>query len=340
MAQYRSTEIKVGIFVLVCMVMAAGMILKFGKYERLGKRTYEITVVFPQVGGIVRNASVMLAGIPVGRVRDIYLVEDHAVRAHVKLSIYEGVTIRNDAKFVINQSGLLGDRYIDVVPQSVRAVPLKAGDTVEGSSSVDLTEAIRGVVDVLQQAATTIQRVDRAIKRVDETVLNQESLDHVKLALANVDVTISNTAALALGLRTIVDENRGKVDTVLAKAAEASTSLSATAKRVDELVLNNQDDVRTATKNLAESTHRLNTLLEKVEKGEGTVGKLMVDPALHNEVLRLVQNWRRYGMLYKEPASRENRFDEPRRGTVPVPARPATKGSTATSGEDQTKGAK
>ncbi|MGD0016462.1 MAG: MlaD family protein [Verrucomicrobiia bacterium] len=326
MAQYRSTEIKVGIFVLICLVLTAGMILKFGKYERLGKKTYEITVVFPQVGGIVKNAGVLLAGIPVGKVREVYLVEDHVMQAHVKLSIYEGVTIRKDAKFVINQSGLLGDRYIDVIPQSVGAEPLKAGSTIKGSSSVDLTEAIRAVVDVLQQAAATVQRVDNAIKRVDETVLSQESLDHVQLALANIDVTISNTAALTLGLRTIVDENRGKIGTTL-------TSLSATAKRVDDLVLNNQDDVRAMTKNLAESAHRLNVLLEKMEKGEGTVGKLMVDPTLHDEVLRLVRNWRRYGLLYKEPASHDVLGDEPRRGTVPVPARPATKGPATSSGE-------
>ena len=56
MAQYRSTEIRVGIFVLVCLVLTAGMILKFGKYERLGKKSYEITVIFPQAGGIVKKA--------------------------------------------------------------------------------------------------------------------------------------------------------------------------------------------------------------------------------------------------------------------------------------------
>jgi phospholipid/cholesterol/gamma-HCH transport system substrate-binding protein len=323
MAQYRSTEIKVGVFVLVCLVLAAGMILKFGKYDRLTKKSYEITVVFPQVGGIVKKASVLLAGIPVGQVRDIYLAEDQAV-PHVKLSIYDGVTIRKDAKFVINQSGLLGDRYIDVIPQSVSAEKLKPGDTVKGSASVDLTEAIRGVVDVLQ-------RVDNAIKRVDETVLNQESLDHVRLALANVDVTTSNAAALTLSLRTIVDENRGKVDTTL-------TRLNTAAKRVDDLVSNNQDDIRAATKDLAESAHRLNVMLDKVERGEGTVGKLIVDPTLHDEVLHLVQNWRYHGLLYKEPATKDRSADEPRRGTVPVPARPAAKSSAATSGADRIKG--
>ncbi len=313
MAQYRSTEIRVGIFVLVCLVLTAGMILKFGKYERLGKKSYEITVIFPQAGGIVKKASVLLAGIPVGQVRDVRLAEDHAVRAHVTLSIYEGVTIRKDAKFVINQSGLLGDRYIDVVPQSVSAEKLKPGDTVEGSSSVDLTEAIRAVVDVLQQAATTIQRVDKAIKRVDETVLNQETLEHAQSAIANIDVTTSNAAALTLGLST-------------------------TARRVDDLVSNNQDDVRTVTKNLAESTRRLNALLEKIEKGEGTVGKLILEPTLHDEILRLVENWRYHGLLYKEP-SNDRLGDAPRGGMAPVPARPATKERTGAPSEDRTKGA-
>src|SRR5436190_2045952 len=83
----------------------------------------------------------------------------------VKVGIYEGYVIRNDAKFVINQSGLLGDRYGDVIPQSVTAPPIKAGESVEGAISVDRTEAIRGMVDVLHQAADTIGRIDETVRR-------------------------------------------------------------------------------------------------------------------------------------------------------------------------------
>ena len=131
MAKQRSAEVKVGIFVLVSLVAIAGLVIKFGKLERFSAKTYDIIVVFPNVGGIVRDANVMYAGLPVGKVRDIKLSETGALRVRVTLAIYEGYSIRRDAKFVINQSGLLGDRYVDVIPQSATAAILKPGEEIE-----------------------------------------------------------------------------------------------------------------------------------------------------------------------------------------------------------------
>lgn len=327
MAQKRSIEVRVGIFVAICLVAAAGMILKFGKYERLATKSYQITVVFSNVGGIVRDANVLYGGISVGKVRDITLDQQGLLKVNVKLDIYETVKIRKDAKFVINQSGLLGDRYIDVMPQGATAPFLKPGDTVEGSTSVDLSEAIHSVVDVLHQAAGTIQRVDKAIQRIDETVLSRRSLEHIDSSLANIDMASSNAVSLTVSLRSVVDENRGKVDNTLTKFSDAADNLNQTSKNVDQVVTSNQDDIRTATKKLAESAERLNDILARLERGEGTAGKLLVDPTLHDEIVHLVQNWRKYGLLYKEGNKADTgKPEEPRRGAVPQPARPAPSG--------------
>jgi phospholipid/cholesterol/gamma-HCH transport system substrate-binding protein len=337
-AQQRFTELRVGIFVLVCLALVAGLILKFGKYERLATKTYQITVIFSNVGGIVRDADVLYGGISVGKVREITLDQQGLLKVNVKLDIYEAVKIRKDAKFVINQSGLLGDRYVDVMPQSATAEFLKPGDTVNGTASMDLTEAIHGVVDVLHQAGGTIERVDKAIQRIDETVLSRQSLEHIDASLANIEVASSNAVGLTLSMRNIVDENRGKVDNVLTRFSDAADNLSKTSKNVDQLVSANQDDIRAAMKNLAESTARVNDILARLEKGEGTVGKLLVDPTLHDEFVHLVQNWRKYGLLYKEgnrAASKST--EEPKRGAVPQPARPAQSGGgTLIFGTDST----
>jgi phospholipid/cholesterol/gamma-HCH transport system substrate-binding protein len=337
-AQQRFTELRVGIFVVVCLALIAGLILKFGKYERLATKSYQITVVFSNVGGIVRDADVLYGGISVGKVREITLDQQGLLKVNVKLDIYEAVKIRKDAKFVINQSGLLGDRYVDVMPQSATAEFLKPGDTVNGTASMDLTEAIHGVVDVLHQAGGTIERVDKAIQRIDETVLSRQSLEHIDASLANIDVASSNAVGLTLSMRNIVDENRGKVDNVLTRFSDAADNLSKTSKNVDQLVSANQDDIRAAMKNLAESTARVNDILARLEKGEGTVGKLLVDPTLHDEIVHLVQNWRKYGLLYKEGNRADSKKpEEPRRGTVPQPARPAQSGGgTLIFGTDST----
>jgi phospholipid/cholesterol/gamma-HCH transport system substrate-binding protein len=322
--------------------MLAALIWKFGKYQPLARSGYEISVVFSSVGGIVEDASVLYGGIKVGTVRTITLDQTGELRVIVKLSIHENVKIRKDAKFVINQSGLLGDRYVDIVPQSATAEFLKPGASVEGSSSVDLSEAIHGVVDVLHQAAGTIQRVDKAIQRIDETVLSRQSLEHIDFSLANIDATTSNAVGLTASLRSVVDENREKIDNTLTKFSDAADNLNKTSRNIDQLVTANQGDIRTAVKNLTASTERMNDILARLERGEGTAGKLLVDPTLHDEIVHLVQNWRKHGLLYKEGNRPDtSRSEEPRRGAVPQPARPVQSGGgTLLFGTDSSKPAK
>jgi phospholipid/cholesterol/gamma-HCH transport system substrate-binding protein len=325
MAPFRSVEVRVGIFVLVSLVVVAGLIIRFGKYTRGLDSTYEITVVFPNVGGIVRDAKVLYAGIPVGKVKQIRLAEAERLQVHVVLELFEGVVIREDAQFVINQSGLLGDRYVDVIPGSVTAAPIRPGQQVQGASSVDLTEAIRHVVDVLKAAAGTIERVDKAIQRIDETVLSQQTLDHVRGALANVDAASTNAVVLLADLRQVIAENRASITNALANLQQASSNLTTSTQRLDDIVAANHDEVALVMSNLVASTERVEGLLARFDSGEGTIGKLITDPTLYDEVVRLVQNWRRFGLLYKEgrAAGPPPPGTEKRGGRVPVPARPA-----------------
>ncbi len=345
MTQPKNIEIKVGIFVLVCSVVIAALIIRFGKYTKFRENSYDVTVAFPNVGGIVNNATVLYAGIPVGKVKDIELDPNALLQVNVKLAIYEKYrdSIRNDVKFVINQSGLLGDRYIDVIPQSATAPPLEPGDIAKGSTSVDLSEAIRSVVEVLHQAAGTIERIDNAIKRIDEMMLSTQNFSHVSTTLANIETASSNIVLLATQGRSVVEDNREQIESSLAMFTGASTNLKGASehaeqllKRVDDLVLNNQENVLFLTKNLAESSERLNSLLIQLEKGEGTAGKLLTDSTLHDEIVHLVQNWRRFGLLYKERKSKPKRPEpQPKRGRVPVPARPAKKPDTENSNSNR-----
>jgi hypothetical protein len=143
-------------------------------------------------------------------------------------------------------------------------------------------------------------------------------------------------------VRGVVDENRGKVDNTLTRFSDAADNLNQTSRKIDQVVTANQDDIRTATKQMAESAGRLNDILARLEKGEGTAGKLLVDPTLHDEIVRLVQNWRKYGILYKEGnRAGTKKPEELKRGAVPQPARPAQSGGgTLIFGTDSTPSAK
>jgi phospholipid/cholesterol/gamma-HCH transport system substrate-binding protein len=312
MAQPRSAEIKVGLFVVLCLTIMAGMILYFGKYQQLRRSTYEITVLFTNVSGLVKDAQVLYAGIPVGVVRHIRLDPDRPDRVNVRLGIDHDVVIRNDARFIVAQAGLLGDRHIEVTPQSLTAERLNPGDTVEGTTAMDIGEAVLRVAEVLDVTATTLKRVDQAVARMDETVFSATSLGVVTNTLANLDAASGNAAALTLGLRQTLDENRQKIDTTLDQLALTATDFRAAAQRADNLmkrgdeVLGNVDkaiadtrqDLQTASQNIAEASAKLVGIMQRLEQGEGTAGKLLVDPSLYLALRDLIQKVDQHGFFY------------------------------------------
>ena len=305
MAQQRSIEIRAGLFVAVCLVLMAGLILYFNKTMRLGGQGYEITVVFPNVSGIIKDANVLYAGVPIGSVKRIALAEDTNLSVKVTLAIRPQYHIRRDAQFIIDQSGLLGDRYVDIIPRSMTAPLVQPGEVLEGSANVDVNEAIRGVVDVLHQTAGAMARVDGMLRRVDMMVLSTQNLVRVSNSLANIDATTSNTVTLTANLTSIVETNRGKLDEAFSELSRSAKDFSAASRRaeeimsrLDDVVATNAPDVREAITNLAVSAERLNKVLTRIEKGEGTVGKLVVDPTLHDDLVQLIEKINRYGLFY------------------------------------------
>jgi phospholipid/cholesterol/gamma-HCH transport system substrate-binding protein len=347
MASQKSVEIRVGIFVLICMAVGAGLIWKFGKIGPSSGNRYPIIVTFDNVSGLIPEANVMYAGVAIGKVRAIKLDTGTKQRVAVILAINNDVSIRRDSKFVINQSGLLGDRYVDISPGTPTEPPLNPGDVIVGTTSVDLTEALRSVVEVLHQTGGTIERVngmlvriDGAVKRIDEVALNTQNLNHVSSILAQVDATTSNAVVLTANLRQLVDEGRGGISNTFGKFSLAADNVCASSRRVDEFVRVAQGDMTQITANISASAKRIDAILNRLEKGEGTAGKLLTDQALHDEMLRLIHNLNQYGLFYRtwlgprirtnaadNVQSRPSTLEPPPGGRVPVPARPAIKSS-------------
>jgi hypothetical protein len=105
-------------------------------------------------------------------------------------------------------------------------------------------------------------------------------------------------------LRSVVDDSRQSISNTLSEFSMAAVDVRDASRRVQVLVADNQDEISATASNLAVSTARLNAILQSLQKGEGTAGRLLTDPTLHNELVKLVQNWRRYGILYKDKNAR------------------------------------
>lgn len=142
--QSRALEILVGFF--VCLGVAAVFVLTFrvASLDTVGKgKTFSVTASFENIGGLKPGAAVTMAGVKVGRVRDI-VIDPDTFEARVGIDISESYnTIPEDSDAKILTAGLLGEQYIGLSPGGSDEA-LKEGSTIRFTQSAFVLENIIG----------------------------------------------------------------------------------------------------------------------------------------------------------------------------------------------------
>ncbi len=136
-------ELSVGLFIIAGIICLGYLSIKLGKMEVLGSKGYEVYAIFSNSGGLKTGASVVIAGVDVGRVKSITL-EDY--QARVILNLPENVNIQEDAIASIKTRGLIGEKYIEITPGGSEKLIPPGGRIRETQPAVDLEELISNFV--------------------------------------------------------------------------------------------------------------------------------------------------------------------------------------------------
>jgi len=132
-------EMVVGVFVLIGMVCLAYLSIKLGKLEIISGAVYEVEAQFNSASGLKPGSTIEIAGVEVGRVRGITLIED---RAKVKLAVNNTVKLYTDTFASIKTRGIIGEKFLSLSPGG-GGDPLKPGDTIRDTESgLDLEELV------------------------------------------------------------------------------------------------------------------------------------------------------------------------------------------------------
>lgn len=118
MERESRNALKVGILVLVWLVLLVVAVFSVTD-KRLGQRGYEFTVTFPSAQGLAKGATVQYAGVAVGEVKEVRLVQPkEAPIPEVELVVWlpHGLKIHEDVVARINTFGLLGEKYLELTP--------------------------------------------------------------------------------------------------------------------------------------------------------------------------------------------------------------------------------
>lgn len=133
-------EITVGLFVVLGLCALGYVSIKLGQLPIGGSSTYQVTAQFSNVTGLQRGATIEIAGVRVGRVEHIKLMDDYD--AVVTLRLDSKIQLQDDAMVSIKTQGLIGEKYIRITPGASDQL-ITAGDRIRDvENPIDFEELI------------------------------------------------------------------------------------------------------------------------------------------------------------------------------------------------------
>ena len=175
-------ELKVGIFIFIGIVILSVIIFSIGNFYSI-KRGYTLNILFSFANGISIGAPVRYAGVEVGEVQDIEVYFDEKEnKPMVRLLVWvaQNTWINEDAEAAINTLGLLGEKYLEIVPGTRETILLQKGDTLRGKDPVSTEELTRETKEMLA-------KIDRMIESINEVVGDEGFKVSIKNTVSNIE---------------------------------------------------------------------------------------------------------------------------------------------------------
>lgn len=307
------SEVAVGVVIITGLILiVAGTIFMRG--IGLGREERVVEARFREVGQLQTGNPVKLRGVPVGRVHDIYL-EFRGIGVIVEMRIAQDVQLPEDPVVILSPESMFGDWQAEIFPRTRFPVYSYAESSdpsvLPGYSLPDLSRMTAVAERIAENIAVITDRVDIAF--TEETALN------IRQAVENIQSVTSQLTGLVQAQERTVDEVAAQLEATsqtLSNAAEAARRTfaqieSAIAEGELESIVDNiegitgeleslvvtlnqmSQDLSTAVASADTAFASLETVAGVVERGEGTLGKLLADTALYDELVltsRLVQD--------------------------------------------------
>jgi len=328
MAQEKSIEVKVGVLILVSLGILAAFVLIMGGLSF--EKTYTVYVDFDNPGGLQSGAPVRVAGVKVGKVSELAFMggkidpkTNRRTLVRAKLNIEQRVreSIHEDADFYVTTQGVLGEQFLAIEPGSPQRPVLAENTVVKGIDPPRLDLFLAKAYELLDTTMTGIRNNRELIsdiatntagllkglntvltdnrERINRTMANLESLSaeantltsHARTQYVDnpkIQRTIDNVDRLS----TDIQRDSGPM---LKDAREALANLNRASKVVGGE--EEQQRLKKTIEEVAQLAARANAtaadaqaIVQHIKKGNGTVGALVMDEAIYDDVQEMVRD--------------------------------------------------
>ena len=328
MAQEKSIEVKVGVLIVVSLGILAAFVLIMGGLSF--EKTYTIFVDFDNPGGLQTGAPVRVAGVKVGKVAELTFMGGKIdpktnrrtlVRAKLNVEARVKESIHEDADFYVTTQGVLGEQYLAIDPGSPQKGILPENSIVKGIDPPRLDLFLAKAYELLD---TTMNSIRNNRELLSDLLTNTAGLlkglnitladnrERINRTMANLESLSAEANTLTVHARTQYVDNPKITRTIdnidrlssdiqkdsgpmLKDTREAIANLNRASKVVggeeeQAKLKKTLDDVAQLAARANATAADAQSIVQHIKKGNGTVGALVMDEAIYDDVQEMVRD--------------------------------------------------
>ena len=291
-----SREIKVGlVFVIAIAVMIWG--LMYLKGLELFKTKRNFYAEYEYVNGLVAANPVSIKGMKVGQVKKLYFSKKDPGKIIVELIIENDHPIPKNSIAKIVSTGLIGSKEIEIILGDSKKL-LENGDTLRALTEATLGEEVnRQILPLKKKAESLISSIDTVATIIQE-LLNKNTRDNLVQAIEHVKQALENLAHTTYNIDTLVETQRYHLASIISNVESISFNLRQNNDKIKNILTNFSDisdslvkaNIPAILNNVDRTISDLNMAIDKINKGEGSVGLLLNDKKLYDEVTKAAKD--------------------------------------------------
>lgn len=236
-------------------------------------RTFYIQ--FDNVEGLSPSAPVTISGLNVGKVTAITLHHETA-KLTVEIQIKSDFPISKSSVVNLYEPGFIGGKQLQIIPNLEDQTPAESGDTLKSSVIPGMLSAVSDkLAPVQKKVELVLVSADSLINNLND-VLDAKTKRNLKTSIENLNLTMAQFSKTTLNINELLDTNKGKINGIVTDFSKVSSNFSKISDTIAKAKLGQ------AIKDLEKTLEGVNKVVADLEKGKGTMGKLLKDETLYN----------------------------------------------------------
>jgi phospholipid/cholesterol/gamma-HCH transport system substrate-binding protein len=285
-----SREVRIGVFGMITLTLFI-ISVNYIKGKDLFHRHRVFYAIYDGTSGIQDAAPISLNGLNIGKVTDLGFLNDTSSKILMELTIYDPVFIPSNSVARIFSLDLLGTKNVEIVFGDSK-VPAEDGDTLTGGSQMSLSEEVnKQVAPIKAKAENLLSSLDTMVT-VLHSVFNSETRKSINSSFISIRTTLSNLENTTYNMDTLVYGQRKRLERIMFNIESSTENFRENDEAITNILSNFSLISDTLAKaNLAGTLSNVNSVLSrvddittKIDNGTGSVGLLVNDNALYNNL--------------------------------------------------------